>query len=195
MMKIKLLTACALIFLTGCFKTPSTNTSRTSTNDRQTSPTAEKTDPKSKSDDFGKAVSDFNGKYYDQALAGFQKVLETEPDNADALFFIGQIYYIRQDWNTSLGYFEKAAKIDFKSPEKLMALAENQRGLKQYDRAIVQYQKVQGFQPKNAAAYYGAGLTYVGLNNKIAARQQLQILQPLDKSLADKLAKEIDGMK
>ena len=75
-----------------------------------------------------------------------------------------------------------------------MALGENQRTLKQFDRAIVQYQKVIGFDPNNANAYYALGLNYIGLNNKIAARQQLQKLEPLNKSLADKLSKEIDKM-
>ena len=49
--------------------------------------------------------------------------------------------------------------------------------------------------PNNANAYYALGLTYVGLNNSIAASQQLKKLEPLNKSLADKLSKEIDGMK
>ena len=74
-----------------------------------------------------------------------------------------------------------------------MALGENQRVLKQFDKAAVQYGKVIGFEPNNAKAYYGLGMTYVGLNNKIAARQQLQKLQPLDKDLAKKLADQIGG--
>ena len=76
-----------------------------------------------------------------------------------------------------------------------MAWGENQRALKQFDRAIVQFQKVIGFDPNNANAYYALGLTYIGLNNGIAARQQLQKLEPLNKSLAEKLSKEIDGLK
>ena len=76
-----------------------------------------------------------------------------------------------------------------------MALGENQRQLKQYDTAIVQFQKVIGFEPNNANAYYGLGLTYVGLKNSIAASQQVRKLEPLDKALAEKLSKEIEAMK
>ena len=101
------------------------------------------------------------------------------------------IYYEQKNYDTSLPYLEQAVKTNFKSPEMLYALAENQRTLKQFDKAIVQYGKVIGFEPNNANAYYGLGMTYVGLNNKIAARQQVQKLQPLDKDLAKKLADQI----
>jgi len=60
-----------------------------------------------------------------------------------------------------------------------------------FDRAIVQYGKVIGFEPNNAEAYYGLGLTYIGLNNKIAAGQQVRKLEPLNKELAKKLADQI----
>lgn len=195
----------SLVFIAvSCYKAPTANTSRVSRTPEQTAtPSPEKSAAVSpsaqispaKGGDFGKAVYDFNAKNYDQAEAGFKEVLQTEPNNADALFYLGNIYYIRQNYEASLPYFEQAAKIDFKSVEKLMALGENQRTLKKFDTAIVQYQKVLGFAPDNANAYYALGLTYIGLNNKIAARQQLQKLEPLNKTLAAKLSKEIDGMK
>jgi tetratricopeptide (TPR) repeat protein len=195
----------SIIFVgASCFKAPTANSSRSSTTpDKTSTPGAEKSVPPAnspqtspaKSGDFGKAVSDFNAKNYDQAILGFKEVLKDDPNNADAHYYLGNIYYIRQNYETSLPYFEQAAKLDYKSVEKLMALGENQRTLKKYDLAIVQYQKVIGFAPGNANAYYGAGLTYIGLNNKIAARQQLQKLEPLNKALADKLSKQIESLK
>ncbi len=188
----------AILSVSACYKTPSANTSRTS---RETSPTAEKSDsptpPTSpvKGGNYEQALKDYNSKNFDQAEKGFKEVLDSEPKNADAHYYLGNIYYARKDLQTSLPHYEQAAKIDFKSVEKLMALGDNQRALKQFNTAIVQYQKVIGFAPENADAYYALGLTYIGLNNKIAARQQLQKLAALNKSLGDKLSKEIDGMK
>src|SRR6185369_15150040 len=120
----------------------------------------------------------------DDAINSFKQAVQIKPENADANFALGTIYYSRKQYETSLPYFDRAVKTNFKSPEMLMALGENQRVLKQFDRAIVQYGKVIGFEPNNANAYYGLGLTYIGLKNKIAAQQQLQKLEPLNKDLA-----------
>jgi TolA-binding protein len=192
---------CLCLILPSCYKSPSANTTRTSRTPEQSSPTADKsvqptaqTSP-TKNGNYQQALNDYNSKNFDKAETGFKEVLTSEPNNADAHFYLGNIYYNRKDYETSLPHYEQAAKTDFKSPEKLMALGENQRTLKQFDRAIVQYSKVMGFEPNNANAYYGLGMTYIGLNNKIAARQQLQKLEPLNKDLAAKLSKEIDGLK
>lgn len=189
-----------IIFVSSCFKTPTSNTTRTSQTPDKTTPSAEKsiqpsaqTSP-AKSGNYEQALNDYNSKNYDKAESGLKEVLQSEPNHAKAHFYLGNIYYNRKEYETSLPHFEQAAKIDFKSTEVLMALGENQRALKKFDYAIVQYQKVIGFEPTNANAYYALGLTYIGLNNKIAARQQLQKLQPLNKGLADKLSKEIDKM-
>jgi len=127
----------------------------------------------------------------DDAINSFKQAVQIKPENANANFALGTIYYSRKQYETSLPYFDRAVKTNFKSPEMLMALGENQRVLKQFDRAIVQYGKVIGFEPNNANAYYGLGLTYIGLKNKIAARQQLQKLEPLNRDLAKKLSDEI----
>jgi tetratricopeptide (TPR) repeat protein len=192
---------CLCFILPSCYKSPNANTTQTSRTPEQTSPTAEKSvQPTAqisptKNGNYQQALNDYNSKNFDKAETGFKEVLTGEPNNADAHFYLGNIYYNRKDYETSLPHFEQAAKIDYKSVEKLMALGDNQRILKKYDVAIVQYFKVTGFEPNNANAYYGAGMTYIGLNNKIAARQQLQQLQPLNKDLAAKLSKEIDGLK
>jgi tetratricopeptide (TPR) repeat protein len=193
-----------LFGVSACYKAPTANNSRSSTtisssatpsSEKSVSPSPSAHTSPAKKGNYEQALNDYNSKNYEKAETGFKEVLESEPKNADAHYYLGNIYYNRKDYETSLPHFEEAAKIDFKSVEKLMAWGENQRALKQYDRAIVQYGKVIGFDPKNANAYYGLGLTYIGLNNKIGARQQLQKLEPLNKSLADKLSKEIDGLK
>ncbi len=193
--------------VSACYKAPTANTSRssttTSTTQTTSTPTAEKSVQSSptvqnspaKSGNYEQALSDYNAKNFDKAETGFKEVIASDPKNANAQYYLGNIYYNRKDYETSLPHFEQAAKLDYKSTEKLMAWGENQRALKQYDRAIVQFQKVIGFDPNNANAYYALGLTYIGLNNSIGASQQLRKLEPLNKSLADKLSKEIAGMK
>lgn len=198
-----LLSFTVLLVVSGCYKAPTTNNSRTSTTTTTTTATAtpaadKSATPKVENSSGGiyqQARSDYDAKNFDKAEAGFKEVLQTDPNHSDANFYLGNIYYNQKKYDASLPYFLQAAKYDGKSVEKLMALGETQRELKQFETAIVQFQKVIGFQPTNANAYYGLGLTYIGLNNKIGARQQLQKLEPLNKSLAEKLSKEIDGMK
>lgn len=192
---------------TACYNAPTTNTVRSSsstTSSTPTTPVAEKSaspvptaqnSPAKSGANYEQALSDYNAKNFEKAEAGFKEVVAADPKNANAHYYLGNIIYNRKDYENSLPHFDQAAKIDYKSVEKLMALGENQRALKQFDRAIVQYQKVIGFEPDNANAYYGMGLTYIGLNNKIGARQQLQKLEPLNKLLAGKLSKEIENLK
>jgi len=187
-------------FAAACYQAPTSNSSRSSTSvsptaEKPASPTASAPATPEKSGNYEQALSDYKSKNFEKAETGFKEVLSSEPNHADANFYLGNIYYDRKEYEKSLPHYLEATKKDFKSPEKLMALGENQRALKQFDRAIVQYSKVIGFEPNNARAYYGLGLTYIGLNNKIGARQQLQKLEPLDKSLAEKLSKEIGDSK
>jgi len=127
----------------------------------------------------------------DDAVKAYKAAIAIKPEHADANFGAGSIYYRKKSYDAALPYLDQAAKTDYKSPKTLMALADDQRMLKMFDRAIVQYGKVIGFEPNNAEAYYGLGLTYIGLNNKIAAGQQVRKLEPLNKELAKKLADQI----
>ena len=56
---------------------------------------------------------------------------------------------------------------------------------------MMPYGKVNGFDDKNTAAYYGMGLCYIELKNRIAAGQQLRNLEKRDANLAKILADKI----
>jgi tetratricopeptide (TPR) repeat protein len=127
----------------------------------------------------------------DDAAVAFREALALKADHPEANFHLGNIYFEQKNFQASLPLYEQAVKSKNNSAEYLMALGDNQLQLKQYDRAIVQYGRVVGFEPNNAKAYYNLGLTYVGLNNKIAARQQVRKLESLDKDLAKKLSNAI----
>ena len=127
----------------------------------------------------------------DEAVNAYKAAIAIKPEHAEANLNAGMIEHKRKNYQSAEPFLEQAAKTDFKDSKTLMALGDNQRMLKMYDRAIVQYGKVIGFEPNNANAYYGLGLTYIGLNNKIGARQQLQKLEPLNKDLAKKLSDQI----
>ena len=87
-----------------------------------------------------------------------------------------------------------ANRINNKWPDALVLLGDNYRMLGQLNYAPVPYGKALGFDGNRADAYFGLGMTYVGLRNKIAARQQLRKLEPLDGKLAEELRKSIENM-
>jgi tetratricopeptide (TPR) repeat protein len=127
----------------------------------------------------------------DEAIAAYKKAVAVKPDYAEANYELGKIYFDKKDFQTSLPYIEKAAKIKYTSTDYLIALGDNYRELKKCDYAVVPYGKVNGFDDKNTAAYYGMGLCYIELKNRIAAGQQVRNLEKLDPNLAKKLAAQI----
>jgi tetratricopeptide (TPR) repeat protein len=129
----------------------------------------------------------------DDAIRAYKAAIAIKPEHGEANLNAGLIEHKRKNYPAAAPFLEQAVKSDFKSTKALMALGDNQRMMKMFDRAIVQYGKVIGFEPNNAEAYYGLGMTYIGLNNKIGARQQLQKLEPLNKDLAKKLSDQING--
>lgn len=127
----------------------------------------------------------------EDAVGAFQKAIELKPEDAEANYELGSLYRQRKDYQTALPFLQKAAKVNYKSVDYLMAVGDNYRDLKKCDYAVVPYGEVNGFDPKNTAAYYGMGLCYIELKNKIAAAQQVRNLEKLDKKLSEKLAAQI----
>ena len=127
----------------------------------------------------------------DDAVGAYKKAIELKPDDAEANYALGKIYLDKKDYETSLPYIEKAAKIKYTSTDYLIALGDNYRELKRCNYAVVPYGKVMGFDDKNTAAYYGMGLCYIELKNRIAAGQQVRNLEKLNADLAKKLAAQI----
>jgi len=127
----------------------------------------------------------------DEAIGAYKKAIEIKPDDAEANYELGRIYLDRKEYEKSLPFIEKAAKIKYTSTDYLIALGDNYRQLKRCDYAMVPYGKVPGFDDKNTHAYYGMGLCYIELKNRIAAGQQVRNLEKLDKNLAKKLSDQI----
>src|SRR6185369_13717957 len=99
MNKIKSFALCvsllALFIVSACFKTPTSNTRGSTTPDKTTTPTGDKspqTSPSTKNGNYEQALNDYNSKNFDKAETGFKEVLQSEPNNANAHFYLGNIY-------------------------------------------------------------------------------------------------------
>ncbi|MDO3378951.1 tol-pal system protein YbgF [Geoalkalibacter halelectricus] len=69
--------------------------------------------PSSATDTYLRAFSDYASGRYSQAIAGFERFLESFPDNeyaANAQFWIGECYYAQQDYEQAAAEFLKMAE-------------------------------------------------------------------------------------
>lgn len=127
----------------------------------------------------------------EKAVGAYQKAIAAKPDFAEANYELGRIYTGKKDYEAALPFLQKAAKVKYTSPEYLIAVADNYRALRRCNDAIPPYGNALGFNDKNPAAYYGMGLCYIELNNRIAASTQVRNLEKLDPKLAKDLEQKI----
>ncbi len=192
MTKLHLVLTVAAIGSVACYSakeaerkpTPATPSSTVST---VTSPTGQSVSVSTVED----ARRDFESKNFDKAESALKEIVGKEPKNAEAQFLLGKVYVAKKDNASAVAPLREAAKLDYKSVEKLTALGDVYFDLGRFDNAIVEYGKIPGYEPNNAEAYFNMGRTYVKLGNKIAARQQLKKLESLDKDYAEKLKSEM----
>lgn len=152
---------------------------------------AVKKDPKNQQAYFQLGVNYQALKNEEKAVGAYKKAVEVKPDYAEANYALGTIYVKKKNYETALPYMQKAAKVKYTSAEYLVALGDNYRALNRCNYAMPPYGNSLGFDDKNPAAYYGMGLCYIELKNKLAAASQLRPLEKLDKKLAKDLEEKI----
>ena len=89
-----------------------------------------------------------------ESLSIFSKLNKSNPNNADILFFLGNIYYELNDLKKSMLYFEQSLN---KLPNSLIIInnyAIVLQSLGQFEKAKKLFQKVIKLNPSNIKAYY-----------------------------------------
>ncbi len=152
-----------------------------------------KKDPKNSQVHFNLAKNYQTLKNEDKAVDSYQKAIAAKPDFAEANYELGKIYVAKKDYQTARPLMQKAAKVNYTSAEYLVALGDTYRELNECGLAMPPYGNSVNFDDKIPAAYYGMGLCYIELKNKLAAQSQLRPLEKLDKNLAKKLEDKIAG--
>jgi len=101
---------------------------------------------------------------YEQAIKDFNKVIELNPNYAEAYYGRGYAYAELNEYERAIEDYSNAIKLNPKFAE-----AYNNRGLayvklNEYERAIKDYDKAIALNPAFAEAYYNRGNAYVKLN-------------------------------
>lgn len=99
-------------------------------------------DPKNRDMWFGRGKVFYNLKNYDESIVSFKKVIELEPNNAQATFFIGYFYIAKGD-----AMSEEINQRDYKSSAEWKA--DSQKVTEVYKQALPYLEKAHELNPKD----------------------------------------------
>ena len=88
-------------------------------------------------------------KKYDDALKSGIEYIRKVPNNHDALFTMGGIYYLKKKYKTAISYFDKSLEIGAYDVDALLLKAYSHQKLGENKRAIQCCEKIQEIDPKN----------------------------------------------
>lgn len=90
-------------------------------------------------------------KKYTEALKSGTEYLKQVPNNHDALFTVGGIYYLKNKYKTAISYFDRALEIGSYDIDVLLLKAYSHQKLGENKRAIQCCEKIREIDPKNKA--------------------------------------------
>jgi cytochrome c-type biogenesis protein CcmH/NrfG len=93
-----------------------------------------------------------------QAAPLVARLLESEPNNADLLYKIGNIYYDAQQFPEAVTYYEKALKINPRQTDVRTDMGTAYYYMGQSDRALKEYDEVLKIDDKHANALFNQGM-------------------------------------
>ena len=92
-------------------------------------------------------------KKYDDALKSGTEYLRMAPNNHDALFTVGGIYYMKKKYKTAISHFDRALEIGSYDVDVLLLKAYSHQKLDENKRAIDCCKKILEVDEKNKNAH------------------------------------------
>ena len=137
---------------------------------------------------------------FNNAVEKCKKALELEPNDGETNYYLGRAYFYLDNEKLSKEYYKKSvnglirfteANPDYSDGFYLLGNAYFATG--QNDEAITAYERCLKITPRFARVRYNLGYVYFQKGNKDAAREQLGLLQEIDKDLAERLSGVINA--
>jgi len=119
------------------------------------------------------------------AIPYLKKVVELNPEDADAQFKLGSAYYLKGSYDDAISCFEGSLKIDPENYECLYALGKTYGYKELYDKAIAALKKAEGIKPDNPNLHYRLGANYDSLEKYKEAIGSFKKAIELDPQNAD----------
>ena len=99
-----------------------------------------------------------------QAGTIYKRVLETDPENSDALHLLGLVFHQSGQFTIAVKLIKRALKVSPNQPDFLFDLANALRESGQFEEAVQVYRKVIEFKPSSAEIYNSLGVSLSKLN-------------------------------
>ena len=129
----------------------------------------------------------------ESAVKQYQKIIETNPNDAEARYNIGAIYYSEKKYDESKVQLQKAIEIYPDFSEAYYGLGLVYYAEANYDKAIEAFSKAIQIDPRNYEAIYQLGIVYNIKKDKTQVLAQIDKLKALSRNeLARKLEKLIN---
>ncbi|HEX8921259.1 MAG TPA: tetratricopeptide repeat-containing serine protease family protein [Pyrinomonadaceae bacterium] len=128
---------------------------------------------------------------YDSALGYFENAVNKNPNRAEAWIQVGYCK-VKQGKNVdAVKAFQRAIQLRPNSFEAYNKLGDAYYYASRFYEAIEAYKQAARLRPDMAEAYYNLGITYLELDDRASAINQLRALQPLDEKLYKRLLGEM----
>lgn len=100
------------------------------------------------------------GDAYGRTTADYDKLIELDPDNADAYCERGDFYYEAGEYDKAAIDYDKAIKLDPNDANAYYNRGCAYSEMREYEKAIADYNKAIELDPNDAYTYYSRGLAY-----------------------------------
>jgi len=120
---------------------------------------------------------------YDDALGKFQRVLDLDPINSDACYYLGTMYSRMEEFDKAVPYYQKALKLNPELTKTHFQLGVAYYQLKQYQNALKSLSQAEKYSPQDAMVYYYQGLTYYAMKKHYKSVAPFKKVRKLDPSL------------
>lgn len=119
---------------------------------------------------FNEAINNYTNKKYNDAKIKLDKVIELDPKNYDAYFYLSLIADINQNLDDSLSYIKKllVLKPDYRDPKLSQIITNNYLKclkVQNYNEVIILLSISISFDPNNDINYYNRGVAYLKLSD------------------------------
>ncbi len=101
---------------------------------------------KTKKSELKKLVKE---KKYDLVFKVGDEILKKNPDDIDALFILGGLFYMRGKFSKAITHFDRLLQTSSYDPEALLLKAKSHYSLEQFSESKICCEKIQEIDPKN----------------------------------------------
>jgi len=156
---------------------------------------AAKADPRAPNVRFGLGYLYWKMRQYDQAARAFEAELASDPANAQALAYLGDIEMKGSEPEKALGLLERSIKLrdDIRLAHLDIGVILTEQ--KRYQEALAALQRAQKLDPAQPEVHYRLGRLYQAMGNVDAAKEEFAKVQQLHQKEEESVADRMSGQK